>query len=64
MAFWGHQHLFGTGIRGVLAEYKRRVCDRVVNIERLSAYDMSASTVARYFSVLCKSDPQVILGYT
>ncbi|MCH7562937.1 MAG: hypothetical protein IH968_03835 [Gemmatimonadetes bacterium] len=64
MVFWGHQHLFGAGLRGTLAEYRRRVLDRLLNIQRVSAYDMSASTVARHVSTVCRSDPQVIVGYT
>ena len=64
LLFWGHSHLFGTGIRGVLADYRRRAYDPVVNIRRLNAYDVSARTIARYYAVFRDSNPQVIAGYT
>jgi phenylacetate-coenzyme A ligase PaaK-like adenylate-forming protein len=65
LLFWGHAHLFGTGVRGTLNNYRRKVYDYVLTIRRLSAYDMTTDTIARYVDVYRRDDKvRVIVGYT
>lgn len=64
VSLWGHSHLFGSGFRGKVNEYKRRVKDRMVNIIRLNAYDMRPDTIARYYRIIKKKRPIVISGYS
>jgi phenylacetate-CoA ligase len=64
LLFWGHSHLFGTGIKGVINKFKRRLYDSVINTHRLSAYDMSSETLHKHLQKLGSSNPTMILGYT
>jgi len=64
IAFWGHSHLFGSGLRGRINELKRNLYDRVLNIRRLDAYDMTPETIARYAQELRRRDPVFLQGYT
>ena len=62
--FWGHSHLFGTGIQGQINQVKRSLSDYLINTQRLNAYDMSVGTLDKYYKIIKKSDPKAILGYT
>ncbi len=62
--FWGHSHLFGSGLRGRINEVKRRLYDRILNITRLNAYDMTTETIDQYSAELGRRDPVFLNGYT
>jgi len=62
--FWGHSHMFGSGIQGQLKQLKRSLSDYLVNIKRLNAYDLSVTTLDKYYQIIKKSNPKAILGYT
>lgn len=64
LMFWGHSHLFGSGIKGQINRYKRSLYDWLINTKRLNAYDMSLNTIDKYFQILRKSNPSMIIGYT
>lgn len=64
LLFWGHSHLFGTGLKGVLNTYKRRFYDYLLDVKRLNAYDMSHQTISQYYDIYRQTKPSVILGYT
>ena len=64
LLFWGHSHLFGTGLSGRINQYKRDLKDWLINTNRLNAYDMSYKTVDNYCKELFRSNPVVIMGYT
>lgn len=64
LLLWGHSHLFGSGIRGKLKQYKRVMADWLINTKRLNAYDMSVETIGKYYDIFFKSNPAVLLGYT
>ena len=64
LMFWGHSHLFGSGIKGQLNQYKRMFADWLINIKRLNAYDMSIDTLKKYYEQVRVSNPKSILGYT
>lgn len=62
--FWGHSHLFGSGLRGKINQIKRRISDWLVNSKRFNAYDTSFSTLSRYTKELKNYNPNWIIGYT
>lgn len=62
--FWGHSHLFGDGLKGKINQYKRSLYDWIINTKRLSAYDMSVDSMDRYYQILKRSNPLMIMGYT
>jgi len=64
IAFWGHSHLFGSGIRGRLNQAKRSFYDHLLNICRLNAYDMTPQTIAGYAEELRRRRPVFVQGYT
>lgn len=61
---WGHAHLFGSGPRGRVLERRRRVADRVLNITRLDAYDLSEASLGRHYTRFIRADPFYLVGYT
>jgi phenylacetate-CoA ligase len=64
LLIWGHSHLFGTGIIGQFNNIKRIIYDSLINTRRLNAYDMSIDTLNKYYLILLKSNPVLIIGYT
>lgn len=65
LLFWGHSHVFGTGVKGVLESYRRALYDRLLNIRRLNAYDLTPNTIERYVDVYRRErNIKVIVGYT
>lgn len=62
--FWGHSHLFGTGINGKINEIKRRFFDWLINTERMDAYNMNSKTIKSYSRRLLQNNPECIIGYT
>ena len=64
LSFWGHSHLFGVGVKGQINQYKRSFYDWLINTKRLNAYDVSLNTLGKYYQVLKKSNPVMIIGYT
>ena len=64
VSFWGHSHLFGDGILGKFNEFKRKLKDYIVNIERLNAYDVHSDTIKEYYYKVKKIKPLIISGYT
>ncbi len=61
---WGHAHLFGSGLKGSIAQARRRGADRVLNITRLNAYDMTEQALRSHYRGLRGSNPVFIVGYT
>lgn len=62
--FWGHSHLFGSGLNGKINEVKRQVLDSIVSIKRLNAYDLSTKTIESYVKLLGRLNADCIIGYT
>jgi phenylacetate-coenzyme A ligase PaaK-like adenylate-forming protein len=62
--FWGHSHIFGQGWRGQLNQLKRQLYDRILNITRLDAYNLSPETIEDYFARLLRARPSFVVGYT
>lgn len=61
---WGHSHLFGGGWRGWARRHWRRIKDGMVNIARLSAYDLAPASLERHGHHLVRSQPRIVYGYT
>lgn len=61
---WGHAHLFGSGLSGRLAQGRRRVADRLANITRLNAYDVSEAALHAHYEALRRANPVCLVGYT
>lgn len=64
LLFWGHSHLFGSGIRGVLKQKIRYLSDIFINTKRVSAYNVSTSTLHENYKIIFMSNPAMIIGYT
>lgn len=61
---WGHSHLLGEGSRGWLNARKRELKDKLLEIERISAYDLSDPALLRAFAQLQVSPATYMLGYS
>lgn len=64
LLFWGHSHLFGSGVKGKINQYKRVISDWLINTKRLNAYDTSFNTLVKYVKELNSFKPKFIVGYT
>lgn len=62
--FWGHSHLLGEGVSGVINKWARNLKDRVQNYVRYSCYDMQDDALLKAGEKILKSKPQYILGYS
>ena len=62
--FWGHSHLFGSGVWGQVNQFKRILADKLISTTRLNAYDLSLDTVARYVKRLSNETAVCMIGYT
>jgi phenylacetate-CoA ligase len=60
---WGHDHLYGLGLKGRLNRAKRRVMDRLIGTERLSVYHLDDDSVAAYFAAIRARPGAVVVGY-
>jgi len=60
---WGHDHLYGSGMKGRLNRAKRRIMDRLIGTERLSVYHLDDDTVGDYFDKICGRPGAVLVGY-
>ena len=61
---WGHSHLFGSGIKGILKNSKRNIYDFLLSIKRLSAYELGPDSMENYIKEIKENNPYVIIGYT
>ena len=61
---WGHSHLLGKGMRGWFNARKRELKDALLEIERISAYDLSDRALLRAFEQLQASRATYMLGYS
>ncbi|RKN16029.1 phenylacetate--CoA ligase family protein [Micromonospora musae] len=61
---WGHAHLFGSGLKGRIAQAKRATADGILNIRRLNAYDLSEPALQAHYRVIRDQNPVSLVGYT
>jgi phenylacetate-coenzyme A ligase PaaK-like adenylate-forming protein len=60
---WGHDHLYGLGLKGRLNRAKRHVMDRLIGTARLSVYRLDDDSVAAYFDAIRARPGAVVVGY-
>ncbi|WP_341720194.1 hypothetical protein QQG74_10995 [Micromonospora sp. FIMYZ51] len=60
---WGHSHLFGSGWRGQVAQVRRNLADRLMNITRQNAYDLTESALTGHYEAVRRTDPVSLAGY-
>lgn len=63
LMIWGHSHLFGGGIGAHLRHTKRKIKDCLVNIERLSAYNLTQKELLKIVKRIHHFRPKFIIGY-
>ena len=61
---WGHSHLFGAGVMGKINKLKRILYDKLINVKRLSAYDLSLKNISKYSEIIINSKATSITGYS
>jgi phenylacetate-coenzyme A ligase PaaK-like adenylate-forming protein len=61
---WGHSHLLGSGLKGRLAGYRRRLADRLLRYRRFSAYDLREEAMRAAGAALLSFRPRWIVGYS
>lgn len=61
---WGHSHLLGSGVKGHLNNWKRRIWDLLLGYRRVDAYHMERKSARRYMDIMVGSRPQIICGYS
>ena len=61
---WGHSHLLGKGVRGWMRARQRELKDRLLGIERISAYDLSDNAMLAAFERLQRSRAAYVVGYS
>ncbi len=61
---WGHSHLLGTGWKGRLNHFKRKLADAVLGYSRVDAYNLDASSCKRYAAELIRHRPLGVIGYS
>lgn len=61
---WGHEHLYGTGLRRKVNALKRRLKDRIAGWTRFSAYDLSEFAMQNAYAAFLKSDAKFIIGFS
>ena len=60
---WGHGHLLGTGWRGRVNQWRRRVIDGVLGYRRVDAYRLNAEKCQEFAAALIRFRPTGLIGY-
>lgn len=61
---WGHEHLFGKGLRRFFKIWERRIKDHLAGWMRVSAYDLSVAALKGAFERFVRYRPQFVMGYS
>mgnify|MGYP001184538376 CR=1 FL=1 len=61
---WGHSHLLGTGLKGLLNKSKRILLDWCLGYCRFSAYDLQDKAMKDAGAALLRFKPDYIIGYS
>lgn len=61
---WGHEHLYGTGIKRKINAYKRRFKDWLAGWTRVSAYDLGEPAMKLAFERFCRCQPKFVIGFS
>jgi phenylacetate-coenzyme A ligase PaaK-like adenylate-forming protein len=61
---WGHSHLFGSGWRGRINAWRRRLSDAALGYTRWSAYRLSQDDLRQAGEALMASRSRYVIGYS
>ncbi len=61
---WGHEHLYGKGLRRQLVAAQRRGKDWLLNSRRFSAYDLSPARMQQALEAIREWSPDVVIAYS
>lgn len=61
---WGHEHLYGTGVRRTVNAYKRRFKDWLAGWLRVSAYDLGVAAMTAAFEKFERFQPKFVIGFS
>lgn len=61
---WGHEHLYGTGVRRRIAASVRQLKDWLAGWTRVSAYDLGADVLHRAYAKLVRIRPKFVIGFS
>jgi phenylacetate-CoA ligase len=61
---WGHRHLLGKGWRARFKGLQRQIRDRLLDLCRFSAYDLSPQNLRRAGETILSFRPAYLLGYS
>lgn len=61
---WGHEHLYGRGVKRKINALKRGFKDWLANWKRVSAYDLSAGAMQRAYKVCARFKPKFVIGFS
>lgn len=61
---WGHSHMFGAGLRGAIARWRRHVSDIALGYRRWNAYQLSEANLAEAGDALIASRARYLVGYS
>jgi phenylacetate-CoA ligase len=64
LMYWGHSHLFGSGLKGVVKKIKRKMNDWLINTVKISSYGLDAGNVRRFYDAIPQSGAETIISYT
>lgn len=61
---WGHQHLYGSGLKRIKNLIIRRIKDSILGYKRISAYDTSIAAMTKAFKSYNSYKPELVIGYS
>ena len=61
---WGHEHLYGTGVRRRIAAAVRQFKDWLAGWTRVSAYDLGAEALHCAYARMVRVRPKFIIGFS
>lgn len=61
---WGHSHIFGTGVKGMIARWRRQASDLALGYRRWNAYRLSDVDLRLAADALLRSGARYVIGYS
>lgn len=61
---WGHEHLYGKGLRRRRAAVVRLLKDELSSMRRVSAYDLSVPAMSKAFEIYRSQRPECVIGFS
>ncbi|WP_171815964.1 hypothetical protein [Candidatus Phaeomarinobacter ectocarpi] len=61
---WGHAHMLGDGVGGMIGKAKRQLADKVLGYQRISAYDLTDAALVAAGRQVIRHRPDLLIGYS